>query len=127
VEAAVALQKNKPQDAVTALEVVRPYELGTGPTGSGYDSIYLRGLAYLKLKDGAKAGAEFQRILDHRGVGPRDPEYSLSHLNLGRAYVIQGDSAKARTAYQDFFAAWKDADPDVPVLKTAKAEYDKLK
>jgi eukaryotic-like serine/threonine-protein kinase len=56
-----------------------------------------------------------------------DVEYVLARLNLGRAYVLQGDNAKARTAYQDFFAAWKDADPDVPVLKTAKAEYEKLK
>jgi eukaryotic-like serine/threonine-protein kinase len=84
-------------------------------------------VAYLKLGDGVKAAAEFQRILDHRGVGATDVRYTLSHLNLGRAYALQGDQAKARTAYQDFFAAWKDADTDIPILITAKAEYERLK
>jgi hypothetical protein len=84
-------------------------------------------MAYLKLHDGAKAAAEFQRILDHRGAVSFGVEYPLSHLNLGRAYALQGDDAKARSAYQDFFAAWKDADPDVPILKAARAEYEKLK
>jgi tetratricopeptide (TPR) repeat protein len=79
------------------------------------------------MRDGAKAAAEFQRILDHLGAAGFSPEYPLARLNLGRAYALQGDTAKARTAYQDFFAAWKDADPDVPILKTAKAEYEKLK
>jgi Flp pilus assembly protein TadD len=79
------------------------------------------------MRDGAKAAAEFQRILDHRGAAGFAPEYPLARLNLARAYVLQGDNAKARTAYQDFLAAWKDADPDVPILKTAKAEYEKLK
>jgi tetratricopeptide (TPR) repeat protein len=122
-----ALQENKPKDALAALESLRSYELGTGPTGVGVEPIYLRGQAYLKLHDGAKAAAEFQRILDHRGAAVWDPEYPLARLNLGRAYVLQGDTAKARTAYQDFFAAWKDADADLPVLKDAKAEYEKLK
>jgi tetratricopeptide (TPR) repeat protein len=127
VEAVVAMQRAKPQDAITSLESLRPYELGTGPNGLGADPIYLRGLAYLELKEGTKAAAEFQRILDHRGVSVWDLEYPLSHLQLARAYVLQGDSAKARSAYQDFFAAFKDADPDLPVLLTAKAEYAKLK
>jgi Tfp pilus assembly protein PilF len=86
----------------------------------------LRGLAYLKLHDGAKAGVEFQRILDHQGVGATDPIYALARLNLARAYVLQGDNPQARAAYQDFLAKWKDAEPDVPVLKEAKAEYAKL-
>ena len=127
VQAQQYLQQNQPAQTVTALEPVRPYELGVGPHGTGFAVNYLRGLAYLKLGDGVKAGAEFQRILDHRGVAATDVRYSLSHLYLGRAYALQGDRAKARTAYQDFFAAWKDADPDVPILKTAKAEYEKLK
>jgi serine/threonine protein kinase/tetratricopeptide (TPR) repeat protein len=127
VLAAIALQKNKPEEAIADLEPLRPYELGSGPSALGYDPVYLRGLAYLKLRDGTKAAAEFQRILDHRGVTVWDSEYPLSRLNLARAYVLQGDTAKARTAYQDFFAAWKDADADVPVLKDAKAEYEKLK
>jgi hypothetical protein len=73
-----------------------------------------------------RAAAEFQRILDHHGVSAWDVVYPLAHLNLGRAFALQGENAKARTAYQDFFAAWKDADPDIPILKTAKAEYAKL-
>ena len=120
------LQKNQPSDAIAALEPVRPYELGDGPHGTGFAPNFLRGLAYLKLHDGATAAAEFQRILDHQGVEATDPLYALARLNLARAYVLQGDNAKARTAYQDFLAKWKDADPDVPVLKEAKSEYAKL-
>jgi predicted Zn-dependent protease len=127
VAAAVALQKNKPEEAVADLEPVRPYELGSGPNAVGFGGNYLRGQAYLKLRDGQKAAAEFQRILDHRGVNAWDPEYPLSHLQLARAYVLEGDAGKARTAYQDFFAAWKDADADLPVLRDAKAEYEKVK
>ncbi len=120
-------EKNQLSDAISTLEVVRPHELGTGARGGGVASIFLRGLVYLKMRDGAKAAAEFQRILDHRGAASFSPEYPLARLNLARAYALQGDNAKARTAYQDFFAAWKDADPDVPILKTAKAAYEKLK
>jgi len=69
---------------------------------------------------------EFQKIVDHRGVSPLAPEYALAHLGLARAYALQRDAAKARAAYQDFFALWKDADTDIPVLKEAKAEYGKL-
>jgi hypothetical protein len=87
---------------------------------------YIRGQAYLKTRQGSEAAAEFQKILDHRGLCMVSPECSLSHLQLGRARAISGDNAGARTAYQDFFALWKDADPDVPVLKEAKAEYAKL-
>ena len=127
VQAEQDLQKNQPADAVTALETTRPYEFGAGPRSVGYVPVYLRGLAYLKLKDGVKAAAEFQRILDHHGVSAFDPEYPLARLNLARAYLLQADTAKAKTAYQDFFAMWKDADPDVPVLVAAKAEYERLK
>jgi hypothetical protein len=70
---------------------------------------------------------EFQKIVDHRGIAPTAPEHSLAKLGLGRAYVMSGDSAKARAAYQDFFALWKDADTDLPILKEAKAEYEKLR
>jgi hypothetical protein len=88
---------------------------------------YLRGLAYLNLKQGSPAAAEFQKVLDHKGVTGNTPYSALARLGLGRAFALSGDSAKARTAYQDFFALWKDADTDVPILKTAKAEYEKLK
>jgi serine/threonine protein kinase/tetratricopeptide (TPR) repeat protein len=127
IRAAQHLQKNQPAEAVTLLEALRPYEFGTGPRAIGASPVFLRGMAYLKLHEGAKAGAEFQRILDHRGAVGFGAEYSLAHLNLGRAYALSGDASKARSAYQDFFALWKDADPDIPVLKQAHAEYEKLK
>jgi eukaryotic-like serine/threonine-protein kinase len=87
----------------------------------------VRGEAFLRAHDGAKAAVEYQKILDHQGLDPVSIDFPLAHLGLARAYALQGDAAKAKIAYQDFFAAWKDADPDVPVLKTAKAEYEKLK
>ena len=73
------------------------------------------------------AAAEFQKILDHRGIVLNEPIGALAHLQLGRAYSLQGDTAKARAAYQDFFTLWKDADPDIPILLGAKAEYAKLR
>ncbi len=121
------LYKNQPGDAVAALELARPYEFGSGPHGSGSATAYVRGVAYLGLRDGAKAATEFQHILDRKGVSISDPQYSLARLNLARAYVLQGDNAKAKTTYQDFFALWKDADADVPTLLTARSEYEKLK
>src|SRR3954447_1532973 len=127
VQAVQQYEKNQFAEALSSLEPVRPYEFGVGPHGAGVSAIFLRGMIYLKVRDAAKAAGEFQRILDHRGAAGFSAEYPLSHLYLGRAYVAQGDLAKARTAYQDFFAAWKDADRDIPILKTARVEYDKLK
>ncbi len=86
----------------------------------------MRGLIYLRNRQGKEAAAEFQRILDHRSLGAIYPLYALSYVGLARASSLTGDTAKARSAYQDFFALWKDADPDIPVLKEAKAEYAKL-
>src|ERR1017187_5828427 len=120
------LQHNQPAQAVAHLEVAVPYEMGTGPGSPGYAINYVRAEAFLRLKDGAKAAAEYQKILAHRGIDPLDVAYNLSHLGLGKAYALQGNTAQARTAYQDLFAAWKDADPDIPLLKEAKAEYAKL-
>ncbi len=88
--------------------------------------LYLRGLAYLKLGQAGDAVQAFQKILDLRGVSPFDPAISLANVGLGRAYAAQGDKAHSRVAYQNFFAEWKDADPDVPILREAKAEYGKL-
>jgi serine/threonine protein kinase/tetratricopeptide (TPR) repeat protein len=123
-----SLQRNQPEPAVAALDSAKPYELGADRRLAGdYLAIYIRGEAFLRLRDGVKAAAEFQKILDHRGIDPTSVLCSLAHLGLARAYALTGDTAKARTAYQDFFAIWKDADADVPVLKTAKAEYQKLK
>jgi hypothetical protein len=73
-----------------------------------------------------EAAAEFQKILDHRGIVLNEPIGALAHLQIGRAYAMQGDTAKAKAAYQDFLALWKDADPDIPILMAAKAEYAKL-
>ena len=119
----IELEGKAPEKAIEALQAATPYELGTA---QGLLPIYIRGQAYLQAKRGAEAAAEFQKIVDHRGITPTFPEHSLAKLGLGRAYRLTGDSAKARAAYQDFFALWKDADPDVPILKEAKAEYAKL-
>ena len=121
------LQRKKPDEAIAALEPARKYEMGAGPGNPlGFWPLYIRGQAYLRLHDGDKAAAEFQKILDHRGALATSELYPLAQLNLARAFSLQGDSTKARTAYQDFFALWKDADPDIPILKQAQAEYAKL-
>jgi cytochrome c-type biogenesis protein CcmH/NrfG len=88
--------------------------------------VYVRGEAYLAAHQGKEAAAEFQKILNHRGIVLNEPIGALAHLQLGRAYAMSGDSAKARAAYEDFLTLWKDADPDIPVLQQAKAEYAKL-
>ena len=89
--------------------------------------IYVRGEAYLGAHRGTEAAAEFQKILDHRGIVTNEPIGALAHLQIGRAYAMQGDTAKAKLAYQDFLTLWKDADPDIPTLKQAKEEYPKLR
>ncbi len=96
------------------------------PLGSLYPA-YLRGQAYLAAHQGKEAVAEFQKLLDHRSIVNNFPLGALAHLQLGRGYAISGDTAKAKSAYQDFFTLWKDADPDIPILKEAKAEYAKLR
>jgi ATP/maltotriose-dependent transcriptional regulator MalT len=89
--------------------------------------VYVRGEAYLMLHDGDAAAAEFQKFIDHRGVVMNFPWGALARLGLARAYAMQGDTTKAKAAYQDFLTLWKDADPDIPILIAAKAEYAKLK
>jgi eukaryotic-like serine/threonine-protein kinase len=128
VRAAIALGNQKPGDAVVALEAVAPYEFGEPPPfqyGTVY-AAYIRGEAYLAKHDGAAAAREFQKFLDHRGLVVNYPLASLAHLGLARAYTLSGDTAKAKATYQDFLTLWKDADPDIPILKDAKAEYAKL-
>ena len=88
--------------------------------------VYVRGEVYLALHQGAEAATEFQKILVHRGIVVSDPIGALAHLQLGRAFALSGDKIKAKAAYQDFLTLWKDADPDIPILKQAKAEYAKL-
>ena len=92
----------------------------------GLHSAYVRGRAFVAAKRYPEAAAEFQKILDHRGLAGLDPIGTLAHLQLGRSFALSGDNAKAKSAYQDFFALWKDADPDIPILKQAKAEYAML-
>jgi eukaryotic-like serine/threonine-protein kinase len=115
--------------AVEALKMSAPYELGETNTSFTFAlyPVYLRGNAYLAAKQDTEAASEFQKILDHFGVIGNEPIGALAHLGLGRAYAIGGDWAKAKAAYQDFFVLWKEADPDIPILKQAKAEYAKLK
>ena len=125
VEAINLIHENKASEAIAVLEPSQKYELGA--RYAEFAVIYTRGSAYLQLHDGAKAAAEFQKILDHRGIDIVSVLYPMAQLNLARAYALQGDNVKARTAYQDFLAMWKDADPDIPILIAAKVEYAKLK
>jgi eukaryotic-like serine/threonine-protein kinase len=127
IEASIAMAQQAPDRAVVALEPSLPYELGSPPpvTSTMYPA-YIRGLAYLAQKNGSAATAEFQKFLDHPGIVQNFLLGSLARLQLGRAYTMAGDTAKAKAAYQDFFTLWKGADPDIPILKEAKAEYSKL-
>jgi DNA-binding winged helix-turn-helix (wHTH) protein/tetratricopeptide (TPR) repeat protein len=127
IQAALALHQGNPQEAIEGLRAASPYELGEPGKGTPMMPVYVRGQAYLALHQGAQAASEFQRILDNRGLVGNDPIGALAHLGLGRAYAMQGDTAKARTAYQDFLTLWKDADLEIPLLKQAKAENAMLK
>jgi eukaryotic-like serine/threonine-protein kinase len=124
VRAQVERSRGNPTEALQLLESVRRYDLGL--IVGAYNN-YLRGLTYLDLKRGQEAGAEFQKIIDHRGVDPMSELRPLAHVGLARAAAISGDVAKSRTAYQNFFALWKDADADLPVLVQARKEYEQLK
>jgi eukaryotic-like serine/threonine-protein kinase len=128
IHAAIALRSGDAGRAVTALEATTPYELGqlNDVFTFGLYPVYLRGEAYLAAKQGTAAAGEFQKILDHAGVVGNEPIGALARLGLGRAYALSGDSAKAKTAYRDFFALWANSDADVPVLVQAKAEFAKL-
>lgn len=131
LRAQLALQRGDSAKAVELLQSAIPYELGTprsavhGLYGALYPT-YMRGKAYLAQGRGGEAGAEFQKILDHRGVVISDPIGALAHLQLCRAYALSGEVTKAKSAGQDFLTLWKDADPDIPMLKQAKTELAKL-
>jgi serine/threonine protein kinase/tetratricopeptide (TPR) repeat protein len=123
------LNRGSAAKAVESLQPTAPYELGEGIGSLNFVCIlpaYLRGEAYLGAKQGDAAASEFKKLLDHRGLVSNCWTGALAHLGLARAYVLSGDTPKARTSYQDFLALWKDADPDVPILKQAKTEYAKL-
>jgi tetratricopeptide (TPR) repeat protein len=128
IRAAIELQRDQPAKAVELLASASPYERAYP------EAVYLRGLAYLRLRKGVEAATEFQKILDNKGASWgstwRYPNwglyYSISYLGLARASALASDLEKADKAFQDFFALWKDADSDIPILKQAKAEYAKL-
>jgi hypothetical protein len=118
-------------NAVDQLQRTVPYDLAMPGTAffakfGGLYPAYVRGEAYLAAGRGREAVDEFAKVLHHRGIVLADPIGALAHLQMGRAYVVAGDKDSAKNAYRDFLAMWKDADPDVPVLKQASAEYAKL-
>jgi tetratricopeptide (TPR) repeat protein len=126
IRAQIALDRKDPSKAIDLLQSAGPYDLSylwwgfLGP-------VYVRGEAYLMAHKGVEAASEFQKILDHRGIVGNSPVGALAHLQLGRGYELSGDKSKAKTEYQEFLALWKDADPDIPILRQAKAEYARLK
>jgi tetratricopeptide (TPR) repeat protein len=122
-DAALKLRVGKPAESIAELQAAKCCELGAN---FGFLPIYIRGQAYLSAQQGAEAAREFRYIIEHRNFSPVAPEYALAYLGLARAYKMSNDPNKSRSAYQDFLALWKDADPDIPILKQAKAEYAKL-
>jgi serine/threonine protein kinase/tetratricopeptide (TPR) repeat protein len=130
IRALIEASHKNPARSIELLQAAAPYELGM-LSGSASNSclypVYIRADAYLRARQGPAAAAEFQKILDHRGLSWTCATGALAHLGLARAYELQGDTAKAKTAYQDFLTLWKNADPDIPILISAKAEYAKLK
>jgi len=128
VHAAVQTRMRNGSHAIQLLEPARSYQWGTVPVSiPAIEAAYVRGQAYLSLGDGKSAAAEFKSIVDHATLFAAQPIHTLAHLGLAQAYTLTGEPEKARKAYQDFFALWKDADPDIPALIAAKAEYAKLK
>ena len=132
LRALVALGRGKPADSIARLQVAFPYELAINGLNfihfylGGLHSAYVRGEALMAAHRYAEGAAEFQKILDHRGIVGADPIGALAHLQLGRTLASLGDTAKAKAAYQDFLTLWKDADSDVPILKQGMAEYARL-
>jgi tetratricopeptide (TPR) repeat protein len=134
IRAQLTLSRNDPAKssgagsarAIEDLQAAAPYELGSPLFWFALYPVYVRGKAYLAGHQGGEAAAEFQKILDHRGVVSNEPIGALAHLGLARAYALQGDAAKSRAAYNDFLMLWKDADPEIPILRAAKSEYAKL-
>jgi hypothetical protein len=117
--AAHALAAGRASEAVAVLDAARPFETGTV---AALVPLYLRGQAYLALRDGARARAEFAAILAHRGSEPFSPVCALAHLGIARAEWLLGNPRESARAYDEFFAIWAEADPDVPVLQAARAE-----
>lgn len=130
IRASVEIDRSNPARAIEILLPAAPYELASPVTWSGLGGplypAYLRGASYLRLHHGGDAAAEYQKLIDHRGFMLACPLGALARLGLARAYAMQGDSAKSRAAYEDFLRLWKTADPDIPLLRQAKAEFAKL-
>jgi eukaryotic-like serine/threonine-protein kinase len=126
IQASLFLHENKSAQAVDALAPAMRYELGIFLPGFHIVPPYLRGVALLQTKQGVAAAIEFKKIIDRNGLVSDSIVGPLARLGLARSYVLSGETAKARVAYQDFFALWKDADPDIPILQQAKSEYAKL-
>jgi eukaryotic-like serine/threonine-protein kinase len=126
IRAAMKLNANDPAGAIAALQPSLKYELSFNFSFNSLYPAYVRGLAYLQLGEGRLAAAEFQKLLDHRGLVGSDVIGALAHLQIARAQKMMGDEASARKWYEDFLVLWKDADPDIPILKQAKAEYANL-
>jgi tetratricopeptide (TPR) repeat protein len=131
IRAKLELNRGDSSGALETLQAALPYELGRTTfsgeyTWNGLYPAFVRGEAYLAAHQGNEATAEFLKILDHRGIVWNSPIGAIAHLQIGRAYAMAGDTAKAQAAYQDFLTVWKDADPDIPILKQAKAEYARL-
>ncbi len=126
IQASLFLHENKPAQAVDALASATRYEFGVFQPGFHIVPPYIRGIALLQEKQGAAAAIQFKKIIDRNGVVSDSIVGPLARLGLARSYVLSGETAKARVAYQDFFALWKDADPDIPILQQAKSEYAKL-
>jgi eukaryotic-like serine/threonine-protein kinase len=126
IRAAADINQGNASSAIQLLQTASPYELGSPPPLGNLYPVYVRGQAFLRARQGSAAVVEFQKLLDHAGIVQNFLLGSLAHLGLARSYALGGDTAKSRIAYQDFFAVWKDADPDIPILKEAKAEYAKL-
>jgi tetratricopeptide (TPR) repeat protein len=127
-----ALERGRPTDSVERLHIALPYELAVNGLSfrfylGGLHSAYVRGEALLATHQYAEAAAEFQKIVDHRGIVGLDPIGALAHVQLGRALALAGDRMKAKVAYQDFLTLWKDADPDILILTQAMAEYARLR
>ena len=131
IYASIEMRRNNPARALEGLQATAPYELGSPlpqfEVGGTLYPVYIRGEVYLSLHQGKEAAAEFQKLLDHRGVAVSCPLGALARLQLGRAYALQGDTIRSRAAYQDFLTLWKDADADIPILIAAKSEFAKLK
>jgi ATP/maltotriose-dependent transcriptional regulator MalT len=128
IRAQIALISKNPTQAIKLLKDAQRYELGQPAQVISLNMypVFVRGEAYLASQDGASARAEFQKILDNPGMSLNEPIAALAHLGLARAAVLQGEKDRAQAFYQDFLQLWKDADPDIPILKQAKAEYASL-